>query len=229
MKRAAYAFLAMCLGTTLWGQTDRSSLDSLFWVPLPADSIVLEHACWVERHGPLATDSAVGLLRWSEHDWAWQADTALDVWSIRWGAKAQVWSVDLGSKAGRVDGMLEPPAGMAWSVTREEGKHEGQRYRVFESGGDRLHVIAAGALPTPSAERMVEWHLASGANTRTLEPLPGRVVPVEYAPAAAGGWRLKGCRNEQRVLNLREVWAFDPNRSLMDVVRERKATEEGQR
>lgn len=229
MKRAAYALLGMCLGTTLWGQTDRSSLDSLFWVPLPADSIVLDQACWVERHGPLAADSAVGLLRWSEHDWAWQADTSLDVWSIRWGSKAQVWSVDLGSKAGRVERMMELPAGLAWSVTHEEGKHEGQRFRVFASGSDRLHVIAAGALPTPSAEQLVEWHLASGVDSRTLKPLPGRVVPVEYATAATGGWRLKGCRNEQRVIDLQEVWAFDPNRSLMDVVRERKATEADQR
>lgn len=229
MKRTVHALFGMCLGTTLWGQTDRSALDSLFWVPLPADSMVLEQACWVERHGALPSDSTVGLLLWSEHDWAWQPDTASVDWIFRWGSHDRLWSVDLALKEGRVDRMVKPPAGAAWSVTRDEGKHEGQRYRVFESGGDRLHVIAAGALPTPTAERMVEWHLASGANSRTLEPLPGRVVPVEYAPPAGGGWRLKGCRNEQRVLELQEVWAFDPNRSLIDVVRERKATEDDQR
>lgn len=215
------------MSTALWSQTERSPLDSLFWIPIPADSIVLEQGCWVERHGPLAADSTTGLLRWSEEVWAWQPDTAQDNWSIRWNSEMSVWSVNLTAKDGRLERMLVPPAGGVWSAAGEEGKHEGLRFRMLESGGYRLKVIRAGELATPTPSMVSAWHRTVDSGWRPLEPMPGQIVPVGFTDPHGAGWQLNGCRSERHVVNLVGVWAFDPNRSLMDVVRERKAAAEG--
>ncbi len=108
-----------------------------------------------------------------------------------------------------------------WAPTPEEAVRFAMRVRVFTDGQNELVVAATNDLP--AAEMLVDWHQQLAPNWRSLAPLPRQVTPLEFKAANGTGWSVLEVHPSPPALVTEGLWIFDPNRTLMDVVRERKA------
>lgn len=222
MNRALPFLIGLCISPSLWGQSPLSALDSLFWLPLPLDSLVTDHGCFVRHRSPAHPTTLVGALRWNPAGWAWQPDTAAEAWVLHIGSEEAVQQIDLATHRGLTQHVQVKPVGAPWEATREEGVHGGMRFRAFGRRGDTLSVVSERDVPDASAAMIAEWHAVAHAGWPSLAPLPGRALPVAYASGSGGHWSMEECGPSVEVIDLRDVLVFDPARTLMDVVREQK-------
>lgn len=224
MKRHVFAALGALLQLTMWAQQQPlSELDSLFWVPFQHDSLAFSHRCWVEHAGQ------TGALLMSDEAWAWQPDTAQPVWTFSLPDSPSLQQLDLSAERGTV---IAPPPHPApapnWQPTATEGRTElGDRFRVFESNGAAIEVRGLNPSDASLLPSLAGWHRFLKPDL-ALAPLPGKTYPIAFKANGQDIWRFAGCRTQSNVVLTRGGMLFDPNRTLMDAVREKQAAE-GQR
>lgn len=184
-------------------------------VPAPVDSAILDFTAWV------AIGEATGRLCWADSSWAWNPDTLNPAeWILRLSPTLPLYSVDLDLNRGA---MIHWPMNNlqeeGWEPTREEGLSEGVRFRVFESELDSIWCI--GGVPSAQARLIADWHQTLGLAARPLLPLPGKSFPVQFSGATGAHWAMQSRMENQVTIPLSGVLIYDPNRTIMDVVRER--------
>lgn len=193
------------------------ALDSLLLLPFPHDTLHFDGEAWVNHSGQ------IGRLLWTPNSWAWNADTAqAHRWQVRLTADAPLLTIDLNQGFG-TQFATPPPAdqGNAWNPSGDESSRLGTRTRRFTVGGDTLEVAAASNFPP--ANVVANWHRFLEPAWRDLLPLPRQVTPLGFSAADGTGWSLVEVNPSACSLNTDSLWLYDPNRTLMDVVRERKA------
>ena len=192
-------------------------LDSLLLLPFPHDTLRFDGELWIQHA------DQTGRLLWNGSSWAWNADTAQSHrWRVRLAPASPLLMLDLNRMHG-TSTALTPSAlpAQRWAPTPEESERFDVRVRVF-SDGDNAVVVAA-ATDLPPAELLVDWHQQLAPSWRGLAPLPRQVTPLEFKSADGTGWSVLEVNRAPHALVTNGLWIFDPNRTLMDVVRERKA------
>lgn len=207
---------ALLLAGTIQGQNaDLQRLDSLLLQPFPQDTLAFTGQGWV------ASSGALGHVLWSDSAWAWNPDTAMAKWTVRLGPSAAVLTLDLQAGLGTSFTLpLQRETGAPWVPATEEGWFIDRRYRVFLADGDSLWAVEGSGLP--SAELLADWHRMLDPAARPLSPLPGKVAPVAFACPGCAGWRFTAWSAAPCSLATNGVRMFDPERTLMDVVREQR-------
>ena len=221
MKRHVIAALVALMPLTIWAQQQPlSELDSLFWVPFSHDSLAFSHRCWVDHAGQ------TGTLLMSGDAWAWQPDTTLPVWTFSLPGSPSLQQLDLSAERGVV---IAPPPHPAqapnWQPTGSEGRTEaGDRFRVFGCDGAALEVRSLNETDASILTSLTEWHEFLKPDL-SIAPLPGKTFPLAFGANGQYVWRFAGCRAQPTEVLTHGGMLFDPNRTLMDAVREKQATE----
>ncbi len=192
-------------------------LDSLLLLPFPHDTLHFDGEWWVTHL------DQTGRFLWNDSSWAWNADTAQSHrWRVRLAPASPLLMLDLHRMQGTTAHL--PPTGSSserWAPTPEESARLELRVRVFSDGENELVVAASTDLPP--AELLVDWHQQLAPNWRSLAPLPRQVTPLEFKAFDGTGWSVEAVSRSPRDLVTEGLWIFDPTRTIMDVVRERKA------
>jgi len=217
MKRIM-GLLFMGLASLSHAQTSHhQELDTLLLLPFPHDTLHFDGEVWVKHSGQ------IGRLLWTDSSWAWNADTSeAHRWHMQLAANGPLLTLDLSRLHGTQFTPLPADApGSAWKPTPLESNRLGARVRLFTDDTDTLVVAAADGFPP--AHVIANWHPYLEATWRNLLPLPRQVTPLGFAASDGSGWSFVEVHSKACFLVTEGVWLFDPKRTLMDVVRERKA------
>jgi hypothetical protein len=193
-----------------------NELDSLLLLSFPHDTLQFEGEMWVEHLGQ------TGRFLWNDSSWAWNADTSQSHhWRVRLAPNAPLLVLDLRSMHGTLN-FIQPSSSPSerWERRAEESTRFAMRVRVFSDGGNKLVVASASDLPR--SELLSDWHRQLAPGWRSLAPLPRQVTPLEFQASDGTGWSVQSVNHEEHCLVTEGLRVFDPNRTLMEVVREQK-------